>query len=189
MRVLTSLPSCFFDCHYISYWKMARNPNVGGVERVGFTSLLHKNSQHNPLYWRKLTPRQSWCVYYRALAMLRRVSWCRHPANSFKNDLRTWYSPRKKNRKTCSCSNEFHWHDALYRAVWTTEWRVEWILFGVKLQCCTFGLQLWAHKVPLWHPFHWIGAAWFFCANLGYKTQLLKSLSLVALHLQQHVHA
>lgn len=31
--------------------------------------------------------------------MLRHVLWCRHPANSFINDLRIWYSPRKKNKK------------------------------------------------------------------------------------------
>lgn len=55
--------------------------------------------------------------------MLRHVSWCRHPANSFINDLRVWYSPRKKKRKTCSCPSEFHWHGALYRADWTSEWR------------------------------------------------------------------
>lgn len=29
----------------------------------------------------------------------------------------------KKNRKTCSCPSEFHWHGALYRADWTSEWR------------------------------------------------------------------
>lgn len=67
----------------------------------------------------KLTP--SPCVYYRALTMLRHASWCRHPANSFINDLRVWYSRRKKNRKTCSCPSEFLWHGALYRADRTSE--------------------------------------------------------------------
>lgn len=45
----------------------------------------------------KLTPSQ--CVYYHALTMLRHASWCRHPANSFINDLKVWYSRRKKIEK------------------------------------------------------------------------------------------
>lgn len=63
------------------------------------TMILHRNPQHNLLHKRKVKPKESCCVHYRALVMCRHVSWCRLPANSFINDLRVWYSPRKKKLK------------------------------------------------------------------------------------------
>lgn len=131
-----------------------------------------------------LTPSLSRCVYNRAFTMVRHVSRCRHPANSFINDLRVWYSPRKKNRKTCSCPSKSHWHGALYRADWTSEWR-EWEReFRLVLNSTVIPSgYLCGHIRSLCDiPSMTVGAVFTIPSTL-YKTQLFQSLSPVSQHM------
>lgn len=107
-------------------------------------------------------PSQTKQVFYCALAILSRVSWCRHPANSFINDLRVWYSPRKRNEKTCICPSAFHWHGVNIEQTGPHSAASE----RVKSVWCRAPLSYLRAtaveaQVPLWHPFHWLGTAIF----------------------------